>query len=270
MKKIVLVISVLVLFLAGTSSVVYAQGDGSQCQVDYEQLLLRLNDIVEQINDSNIDTGILGIEAIIAELEPCIPSTPEEPTINPEDLVDLFNAVATSNANVRRCPSTDCEIVGQTTVGQIFPVTGEEDDWYQIKIDGEIAYIASWLTSRGPDTYVEDMYEGYFDENTGCILQLTSDRGDNNLAVIITGTGLQNAWVDITRPNEAAPLTVDSQYDKTFIDTGDLYVLQTYYWGTWWPNGTYQVDVSFDGNTSAIAFDIDNSGDHKVWVVCNN
>jgi hypothetical protein len=182
--------------------------------------------------------------------------------------LDAFNVVATGAVNVRDCADTSCERLGTTEAGQVLKVVGQADDWYEIEWATGTAFIASWLTERGPDNYV-DLYEPYLDVSTGCVLLLSTDRGDNDLDVIITGARLGNVWVDVYRPNEANPMRVDSQYDKTFIDTGDVYILQTYNWRTYWPNGVYQVEVSVGNASSITAFDIKASGSHQVWVMCD-
>ncbi len=76
-------------------------------------------------------------------------------------------------------------------------------------------------------------------------------------------------WVDVYRPNESSPVEVFAQYDKTFIDTEEPYIHQAYYWGTWWPTGTYQLELTLGDTSSMIAFDITQSGDHTLYVECD-
>lgn len=178
------------------------------------------------------------------------------------------NVFANGNINIRECASTSCAIVGQATDGQVLAVVGQDEDWYEVQWQDGTAYIASWLTIPGPDTYV-DLSEGYADTATQCVLYLRTNRGDSDLSVVISGERRSDTWVDIFRPNEPNPLQVNAQYDKTFIDTGEPYILQTYYWNTWWPTGTYQLEIRKDSISSRIAFDIPVSGDHLLYVQCD-
>jgi hypothetical protein len=180
----------------------------------------------------------------------------------------LFNVVSAQAVNVRQCAGTDCALVGTTTAGQTLEVVGVEEKWYLVKWESGTAYVASWLVARGPDVHV-DLNEGYSDPNTGCQLKLRTNRGDADLSVAISGDRQGEAWVDVYRPNESAPVTVDAQYDKEFIDTEEPYIHQFYPWGTYWPTGTYQVSVTVGDASSMIAFDINESGEQLLYVNCD-
>lgn len=185
-----------------------------------------------------------------------------------DDREALFNVVVNGNVNVRSCASTTCSIVGQATNGQVLPVLAEDGDWYEVQWESGTAFIASWLTTRGPDVYV-DLTEGYLDPITGCSLFLRKNRGDTDLYLAISGERHSDVWVDVYRPNDTAPLDVAAQYDKTFIDTEEVYIQQTYYWGTWWPSGTYRVELTLDGKSSLIGFDFENGVEHLIYVYCD-
>lgn len=185
-----------------------------------------------------------------------------------DDREALFNVVVNGNVNVRSCASTTCSLVGQATNGQVLHVLGEDGDWYEVQWESGTAFIASWLTTRGPDVYV-DLTEGYVDPITGCSLFLRKNRGDTDLYFAISGERHSNVWVDVYRPNDIAPLDVAAQYDKTFIDTEEVYIQQTYYWGTWWPSGTYRVELTLDGKSSLIGFDFENGVEHLIYVYCD-
>ena len=52
--------------------------------------------------------------------------------------------------NVRASPSIDSPVVGATTIGQEFPITGKSEDgnWWQIEIDGQLGWIfAPYVTA---------------------------------------------------------------------------------------------------------------------------
>jgi hypothetical protein len=179
-----------------------------------------------------------------------------------------FNVVTNSNANLRTCAATTCDLAGQVPAGQVLSVIGQDGDWYEVTWENGTAYIASWLTTRGPDVYV-DLTEGYQDPKTGCQAKLRLGRGDATIDFAISGEKRKDVWVDIYRPNENTPVEVFAQYDKTFIDTDEPYIHQTYYWGTWWPTGTYQLELTLGDKSSMIAFDIAQSGGHVIYVSCD-
>ncbi len=179
-----------------------------------------------------------------------------------------FNVVTNSNANLRTCAATTCDVAGQVSSGQVLSVISQEDDWYQVTWEDGTAYIATWLTTRGPDVYV-DLTESYEDPKTGCQAKLRLGRGDSIIDFAISGEKRKDVWVDIYRPNENTPVEVFAQYDKTFIDTDEPYIHQTYYWGTWWPTGTYQLELTLGDKSSMIAFDIAQSGGHVIYVSCD-
>ncbi len=180
----------------------------------------------------------------------------------------LFNVIVNGNVNVRDCGSTSCKVVGQATNGQVLAVVGQDGEWYEVEWGNSTAYIASWLTTRGPDIVV-DLYEGYLDLETGCFLALRTRRGSSDLGVAISGEQRDEVIVDIYRPGETSPVKVSAQYDKTFVDSNEPYVHQTYYWGTWWPTGVYQIELRLAGKSSMIGFSVPESGDHIIYVMCD-
>ncbi len=179
----------------------------------------------------------------------------------------LFNIIPNSTMNLRSCASTDCEKVGQAQGGKLFPVYAVEGEWYQILTDDGLAWIAGWLTTRGPDALIkaEAVHQ---DENTGCIIVVDGKRGDRDLAVVMAGEQQGDVKVDVFRPNENIPLRVQAQLDKTFIDTGDTYIYQYYSWRIGWPNGLYRFEVSLENNTSMLAWQMEEAGDYTIHVYC--
>lgn len=185
------------------------------------------------------------------------------------DNEDTFNVVVVGNVNLRDCGSTDCDIVGQAANDSVLTVLSQDDDWYEVEFEGDTAYIASWLTERGPDVYVEDLSEIYNDERTGCLVVADTRRGDMDMKVIIFGDERNDVIVDLFRPNDDNALDVDAQYDKTFTDTGEPYIHQFYHWGLYWYTGVYEVELSYDGETSRIAWNADTQQEYNLYVSCD-
>jgi hypothetical protein len=205
---------------------------------------------------ANVCSGGLGVEA-----------DDETATAGSSDF-DSFNVIANSNANMRSCGSTECEIVGQTTSGSLLVVVGESGDWYEVEHDGGTAFIASWLTVRGPDDVIYTD-EVYVDSRTGCRIIIDPKRGEMDMNFILSGDRRDDVIADISRPDDTGPLNVEGQLDKTFIDTGDPYIHQYYSWNIYWPLGIYQIEISLDGATTVLAWEVESRADHNIFVLCD-
>jgi hypothetical protein len=179
----------------------------------------------------------------------------------------LFTVAVNAVANLRSCNSTDCEVVSQVQAGTTLDVTALEEDWYKVNYDGSVAYIASWLTTRGPDA-VTSVDEIYRDIATGCAVAFDIKRGDAGLRILLAGTNRGEVFVDLYRPGDSRPLTVEAQLDKTFIDTGDPYIDQYYAWNARWPMGTYQLELKVGDESTRLAWEMEEQGDYVVYVLC--
>lgn len=183
-----------------------------------------------------------------------------------------FTVTVNSNANLRSCAGTSCTVIGSAGSGSVLTVletvTASDGDWYRVRTNEGEAYIAAQLTTRGADTII-DVSQPYFDPSTNCTVAIDVKRGSALLHVILTGDGMQRIQADIYRPNETTPLPVESQYTKTFIDTGELYLDQFYRWNVGWPTGLYQLEVQYGGNTSRLGWQMETQGEYAVFVVCS-
>ncbi|MBZ0300873.1 MAG: SH3 domain-containing protein, partial [Anaerolineae bacterium] len=181
---------------------------------------------------------------------------------------DLFTVKVNGNINLRSCAGTDCEIVKTAQDGSLLTVIGQEGDWYKVRLDEGPAYVASWLTVRGPDAIIA-VGTPYVDAATGCIVVFDRKRGDMDMALILSGDKQNDLYVDLYRPNETRPLRVEGQLDKTFMDTGDPYIHQYYSWSVGWPTGTYQLEISVGDQTSRLAWEMSERGDYNIYVMCD-
>jgi uncharacterized protein YgiM (DUF1202 family) len=180
----------------------------------------------------------------------------------------LFNVTATGNANMRSCAGTNCGIVAQITTGQLLKVVAIHDDWYEVEHEGSTAFIASWLTARAADNIIS-VDDPYLDPRTGCAVAFDIKRGDADMNLILSGERAKDIVADIYRPNEGVPLRVAGQLDKTFIDTGDLYVHQYYGWSIGWPVGMYNLELKLGGETSKVAFELTQRSDVYIHIYCD-
>lgn len=65
----------------------------------------------------------------------------------PSDPRDQLTAVSitTADLNIRSGPSTSEDIVGMAPYGSILAYVAEKDGWYQVKYQGQLGWVASWL-----------------------------------------------------------------------------------------------------------------------------
>lgn len=181
-----------------------------------------------------------------------------------------FNVTVSSQVNLRDCGSTSCAKVGSVSAGEILEVLDEEDDWYKVRLpSGEIAYIAGWLTRRLPD-HILETGEPYFFLDLSCLILPDSSRSsDMDISFVLSGEKLNDVVADLYLPNQSQALQVNQQYDKTFIDTGDHYILQTYRWNQWFPEGMYTIEVEVGEEAFAFAWDMSGRAEYLIRVNCD-
>jgi hypothetical protein len=261
------VLAFLVLFVL--SSTVFAQD-----WVEDENGLYEYNcDLVQTLIDEYGDEDIIregstsiSIEAFFELMGvTCDASTNTSASSDIESTIVL----ATGNANIRDCASTSCGIVTTVASGDRLTVLSSEDGWYEIETErGTQGFIADFLTEPTFSTIIETE-EAYQLEELGCVLVVDMNRGDSNVNYILTGNRSDDIFADLQRPSDSNPLRVDNQYDKTFIDTGDTYILQTYRWNVSFPTGIYRLDISLDGKTETIGWNMEERADYNIFVSCD-
>jgi hypothetical protein len=218
-------------------------------------------------SQQNMDTEIT-LEAILSEPAIACSDSSSEEASTVEITTVLFNVIANGNGNLRSCAGTNCDIVGHVAVGDLLGVVAEEGDWYQVQTENGTAFIATFLATRGPDEVIA-VDEPYFDVLTGCFIVFDIKRGDMDMNFIFSGGRRDDVVVDLYRPNESSPLSVEGQLDKTFIDTGEPYIHQYYSWNVGYPVGLYNLEISLDGNTSRLGWQMETTGEYFIHVQCD-
>ncbi|MCY3796788.1 MAG: SH3 domain-containing protein [Chloroflexi bacterium] len=181
-----------------------------------------------------------------------------------------FKVTVSSQVNLRDCGSTSCAKVGSVSAGDILEVLDEEDSWYRVRLSsGETAYIAGWLTRRLPDHTIETGEPYFFNDRSCLILADSSRSSDMDISFVLSGESLGGLVADLYLPNQSQALQVNQQYDKTFIDTGDLYILQTYRWNQWFPEGMYTIEVEVGDEAFAFAWDMSGRAEYLLRVNCD-
>ncbi len=179
----------------------------------------------------------------------------------------LFIVIPNNNLNLRACASTDCDIVGQTQRGVLLSVYAVEGDWYQVQVDGELVWLAGWLTTRAPDKLLETK-EFYRDSKTGCNIGVTRDAGNRELVVLRADEARYQVRVNIFLPDAHSALTERLLRNGTFTDTREPYILQYYPKNYNWPNGLYRIEVVLGRITSVFGWEMDLAGQYTVHVYC--
>ena len=180
----------------------------------------------------------------------------------------LFRVIPNNNLNLRACASTECDRVGQVPGGTELPVYAVEGDWYQVQVDGELVWVAGWLTTRAPDKVLEPD-EIYRDSNTGCEVLLDGEGYDGDLNIVLSGDRWNDVEVKIFRPGASSPLRVSDRFNDVFEDTGDPFIWQYYSVNSPWRAGLYRLEITLDGRTSLLAWRLERAGDQVIYVFCD-
>ena len=241
--------------------------EGVDDETEYNCLLIQ--EIIEEFGDQPFVRND-AVEQSFAEFaSENAPDCLSSGVASQAEITAAFKVTVKSTINLRECAGTECEIVGKTQPGEIYDVLAEDYDWYEIRFERGTAFIAGWLTSRLPDAVVETDEALYVFAGSCVIVPDSSRSTDMDINVIITGDRKNAVNVDLYRPDNDEPLPVYRQLDKTFIDTGGTYILQTYHWNVWWPTGLYTIDVLLDGDIEKIAWNVTERADYNVFVSCD-
>lgn len=105
----------------------------------------------------------------------------------------------------------------------------------------------------------------------GCTVGKTMDRAaEMSVDVIIHGSKRHHVTVDVIPPGRGKELSVQTQYHKTFIDTGEPYIHQVYAWDTEWESGQYTITHRLSGKPAQReVVGLNGNGAHRVFVECN-
>ncbi len=191
------------------------------------------------------------------------PSPTHTPDIN--KLKVLFKVVSHGVINIRSCPSTSCNPrLGVTQRGNVYEVVGRttetDGEWYQIKYENRLAYIAGWLMTktsdatataraatatsnkatssaastarvrnsratstaraRGENVVIQTDRVNRIG-NSGCSIEPESQRiGGEDTWFLIHGRRQDDVTVSLTRPNERTPMSVTLKGKRTFFNSG--------------------------------------------------
>ena len=188
----------------------------------------------------------------------------------------LFHVVADNNLNLRACPGTDCERVGQVAGGTELPVHAIRDAWYQVLVDGELVWLAGWLTTRAPATEppptrarLLEMGETWQDSVTGCHLLVGKVAGEaGDLALLLAGEGRQEARVDIYPPGAAAALPLADSSESVADVMGNPVIIRTWPEFPRWPAGRYRFELGLGESGNVFEWEMPGPGEYSLLVDC--
>ena len=195
----------------------------------------------------------------------------------------LFHVVPDSNLNLRACAGLDCEVVAQARAGLRLPAHAVENDWYQVRTQGRLLWLAAWLTTRvtppptatprptrtparSPDRLLVPEEE-YRDRNTGCSILLAGEGHDGDLNFILAGERRDEVLVEVYRPGGRLPLNESGKIADT---AGTVpFIWQFYSADRNWSDGLYLLKISLDDSPTLFAWHLERSGDQLFYLVCN-
>lgn len=195
-------------------------------------------DIASASTYEDINTFATSIELLILEFRS---------TCNPTPIITTeVEPVAT--AEVEPVATAEAEPV---VTAEVEPVTTPEVDFI-FEVDDTI-----------------DIYEGYTSRAQTCfILADVSRSSTDSLSIILSGERQDDVIVDIFRPESIEHEPVQSQRVNTFVDTGNVYILQTYS-SRAWALGTYRLRIELGLITRTFDFELTQQGDTDIFVHCD-
>lgn len=141
--------------------------------------------------------------------------------------------VTVSSLRVRTGPSTNHDVIGGLSRGEVVEILGEVQDWYKISYEGQTAYVSKDYVSRtNEDTTPQTLQS--VDQNGSYIVDVASLRVRTGAATYypVTGgvmqgqtlqvTGIENGWYKINRNGKDG--YVSAKYVKFVPTTTDYYV----------------------------------------------
>lgn len=209
-----------------------------------------------------------GREAADVAVDPT-PTPPGERAAEESDQAGpLFN-VATNNAlNLRACASTDCEQVGQVPGGTTLPVYAVEGDWYQALVNGELVWLAGWLTTRAPDMVLEDT-SMILDERTGCTVLLGARQLFDVLHILVGGERHEDVHFEFYAPGESAPLSYSERSVIELDESGTM--IEHVYQGVLVSAGmSYRLLIELDGRSNLVEWIPAQDGGTAIFIICND
>lgn len=131
-----------------------------------------------------------------------IGSTPAEPEPEPAVPVQIRRATVTvSAANVRTGPSTSHERIAVLPLGTIAEITGEQEDWLQIRLtDGRLGWVAGWLVAVSTETIPAPGGNGNLPSSVaGKVIVIDPGHGGSNPGAIgLTGLFEKEVVLDVS------------------------------------------------------------------------
>lgn len=197
----------------------------------------------------------------------------------------LFQVTTNYKLIPRSCASTQCEKVGQVAAGTEVSVYAVEDGWYQVLVDGELVWLAGWLTTGAPSPTLwptrpprptrtptpEWMLRAdriYQDRITGCVVLVDSEGFDDDLNIILVGDQREDVYVDVFRRGEWKPLRVTGRF-RDIARSNEPIIWQYYSEDQVTRYSWYQLRIELDERFSLLEWNT-RSGNQDIFVICND
>ena len=209
-----------------------------------------------------------GQEAAALAVDPT-PTPPGAPAAEePDQGGPLFNVVTNDALNLRACAGTDCERVGQVPGGTTLPVHAVEGDWYQALVNGELVWLAGWLTTRAPDMFLEDT-SMILDERTGCTVLLGARQFFDVLHILVGGERHEDVRFEFYAPGESAPLSHSERSVIELEESGTM--IEHVYEDVLLSAGApYRLLVELEGRSNLVEWVPAQDGGTAIFIICND
>ncbi|MCY3947390.1 MAG: SH3 domain-containing protein [Anaerolineaceae bacterium] len=197
------------------------------------------------------------------------PTPPGAPVAEePDQGGPLFNVVTNNVLNLRACASADCERVGQVPGGTTLPVYASEGDWYQALVNGELVWVAGWLTTRAPDMFLEDT-SMILDERTGCTVLLGARQLFDVLHILVGGERHEDVSFEFYAPGESEALRHSERSVIELEDSGTM--IEHVYQGVLLSAGQpYRLLIELDDNSNLVEWIPAQGGGTAIFIICND
>lgn len=196
----------------------------------------------------------------------------------------LFHVTTNYKLIPRACASTQCEKVGLVASDTELSVYAVEDGWYQVLVDGELVWLAGWLTTGGPmptpwptrpprptrtptPDWMLPADRFYQDRNTGCDVFVESEGFDEDLNIFLVGDRREDVYVDVFRPGVWKALQVSGRF-RDIARSNEPLIWQYYSEDQVTRHSWYQLRIELDGRFSLLAWNT-RSGGQDIFVICN-
>lgn len=197
--------------------------------------------------------------------------------------------IAAKDIHLRDCVDESCELGLYMLRGEALPVVSAfvhgDDEWYvvarELKHYREVepqdarAYVKAADVAPGPAKFVKlDASYYLLHEDANPLCRIFPRRSERDLpfvhmTVIKADEAYKETRVEITLPFGDSPLSIKSETEETFSDSGKPFIRQLYDAADLgFKKGIYTIDLMLDGITYRLGFEVEKTGAYQFHFYC--